>query len=451
MSHHDHDQLWLKIINHFQTLKPTKLVSSSQLTSCDHQLVGKKLVISGPKLTLQEIKDHLPLFQQAVNFVLKDNYQIDLVVNPFFSSQNQISNQKEISPFPFSNPIRIKKLNFHNLVIHKNNQKAVQVLNHFIHSDKQVCYLFGNPGTGKTHLSMAILEKYHQLYPQNSCYYLDSTSLISAYNQLVYQQGLDKELFVFNYTKFQFVVIDDLHKFNQKDQINNKLFSIIDLLLKNGSKILLVDLTSNREMKNLDESLRSRILSGFFAQITDIESEGMKMILIHYLTKENENLKFSSEAIDFLVTILPRDVRFACGFVDNLTFWLKQDQTALTIISKEKIIKVANEIGINQKIISNINNNPQQNKIKVFDLCQKLNLNYDDVMNPSRKRRYVEKRNTVIYLIKSCFGYTNETIGQMFNKHHSTITNCLNNVKKLTNLNKEYKRYLSQSKIRIVG
>jgi chromosomal replication initiation ATPase DnaA len=90
--------------------------------------------------------------------------------------------------------------------------------------------------------------------------------------------------------------------------------------------------------------------------------------------------------------------------------------------------------------------------VRIFsEVCDALNVTKEDLMGLSRKREIVEARQIVQYFIKEFHpSISLKSIGNMFNRDHSTVIHSLRTVADLQDANKEYYFRLLELRNRIV-
>ena len=143
---------------------------------------------------------------------------------------NRLYNVK-VAGFPFLRTIEEYDFDFQPSI---KKEKIVDIINSNFYEEGTNVILIGNPGTGKTHLAIAIA--YSVAIRRNSVYFIKFNKLINilrnAYNEGTFERKI-KQFF-----KYKLLIIDEVG-FNEISQLESKLFfQLIDLRYTKRSTII---------------------------------------------------------------------------------------------------------------------------------------------------------------------------------------------------------------------
>ena len=167
---------------------------------------------------------------------------------------NKLYNVK-VAAFPFIRKIEDYDFSFQPTV---NEEKIKAICNSDFYLDATNIVFIGNPGVGKTHLSVAI--GYEVAVKRNSVYFIKFTRLIQNLKQAFNEGTIEKKVKL--YFKYKLLIIDEVG-FNEISPLEAKLFfQLIDLRYIKRSTIFTSNLTFDKWTNVLgqDEMITKAIL-----------------------------------------------------------------------------------------------------------------------------------------------------------------------------------------------
>lgn len=167
---------------------------------------------------------------------------------------NKLYNVK-VAAFPFIRKIEDYDFSFQPTV---NEEKIRTICNSDFYLDATNIVFIGNPGVGKTHLSVAI--GYEVAVKRNSVYFIKFTRLIQNLKQAYNEGTIEKK--IKNYYKYKLLIIDEVG-FNEISGLEAKLFfQLIDLRYTKRSTIFTSNLTFDKwpNIFGQDEMITKAIL-----------------------------------------------------------------------------------------------------------------------------------------------------------------------------------------------
>lgn len=328
------------------------------------------------------------------------------------------------TPFDFgSNDKTLSNLTFDTFVIGESNRMAysmaVEVADRPRTSSLNPLFIYGRSGVGKTHLLCAIQNYVREQYPDLNVCYIDSMELVNKYSDAAIEKSVDKQSFK-NFENFfeqaDVLLIDDIQGLQGKPGTLNALFRIFNNLIPKGKQFVF---SADRAPKNidLDERYVSRFNSGATIDIQPPDDETKRNIILNFIRQykreEGGDFFISDNILDYIVEHSSSNIRELKSAITNVIFAVKMDKNG--DISEQRVKELlANHFiseGSNRITIEII-----QHAVEDF-----YDVSHNDLVSNKRSRRIAHPRQVAIYLCRELLEATFKTIGEAFNRDHSTI------------------------------
>ena len=133
-------------------------------------------------------------------------------------------------------------------------------------------FLYGHSGLGKTHLLCAISNEIKKNHPETNIVYVKGDDFTNELVEAIRKgstSGLRNK-----YRNADVLLVDDIQFIGGKEQTQEEFFHTFNALYEANKQIVLTSDRPPREIKTLEERLRSRFESGLLADIQppDIET-----------------------------------------------------------------------------------------------------------------------------------------------------------------------------------
>ena len=286
-------------------------------------------------------------------------------------------------------------------------------------------FIYGNSGLGKTHLLYAIRNEIHKTNPEKVIVYVKgddfTNELIEAIRMATTSDFRQK------YRKADVLLVDDIQFIGGKDSTQEEFFHTFNSLYEAKSQIVLTSDRPPREIKTLEDRLRSRFESGLIADIQPPDFE--TRIAIIKRKAEQLEIEIPDEVVEYIATRLKTNIRQLEGVVKKLK--------AKCLLYGEKLT-----ITVAQKTISDILNNDQPPPLtveKIIDeVARTFGITSDDIRSSKRNSNISNARQIAIYAVREITDLSMNLIGDEFGgRDHSTIVYAIKQIEK--NMNKDPK------------
>ncbi|WP_394961851.1 chromosomal replication initiator protein DnaA [Candidatus Allofournierella merdavium] len=374
---------------------------------------------AGGKVTLAVRNDFIctivrdrytPLLKEALAAVLGFDVEVELVVPAAAQPEAPVPAEPEPEPdgrYDFT---------FENFIKGPSNQfayAAAQAVASNPSGAYNPLFIYGQSGLGKTHLLTAIATEIKKNHPEFNIVYVDcetfTNELISAI-----QAGRTEE-FRQTYRPADVLLVDDIQFIAGKESTQEEFFHTFNTLHAAGKQIVLASDRPAKEIKSLEERLRTRFEWGLTADIQPPDFETRVAIIRR--KAELLNLRMPDDVAEFIANHLKSNIRQLEGAVKKLNayYLLEGIQPA---------------IGVAQNAIKDILNETQPVPVTIEKIISEVARTYNvspaEIRGMRRTANISAARQTAIYMVREITGMSMEDIGREFSgRDHSTIVYSL--------------------------
>ena len=308
------------------------------------------------------------------------------------------------------------KYKFENFVVGANNKFAHAVAMAVAKEPgKQYnpLFIYGGSGLGKTHLLQAI--GHYILFHKSKMKvkYIKAEEFVNdVVNALA--KGIDKANnnkkindFKNKYRNIDVLLIDDIQLIEGKERTQLELFNTFETLHQEGKQIVFTSDRSPDKFEDIPDRLKTRFQMGLIAdvQVPDIET---RMAILLKLASDN-GIKMPTDVVEFMATVYNKNVRELEGAFNTVSAYTSINEIPITI----EIVKKITGYNDKRKAITI--------DVIIETVAEFYNVTADDIKGDCRTARYANPRQVAIYLAKELTGESFPSIGNAFNRKHTTI------------------------------
>ena len=175
-------------------------------------------------------------------------------------------------------------------------------------------FIHGDSGLGKTHLLFAIMNAVKKRKPDNVIVYVKgeqfTNELITAIRSQTTPEFREK------YRKADYLLVDDIQFIAGRDSTQEEFFHTFNTLYEAGKQIVLTSDRPPKEIKTLEDRLRTRFEMGLMADIQPADYE--TRIAIIQRKAELLSLDMPTEVAEYIANNLKSNIRQLEGAVINM-------------------------------------------------------------------------------------------------------------------------------------
>ncbi len=359
-------------------------------------------------------------FKNFIEIALKDIMGFPIEFELLLSDENGsiiVNNPEAIND---SNNSFESSFTFENYIVGSSNRFAHAAAMAVADSEQTInlynpLLIYGNSGVGKTHLLLAVKNHASKKFPNKKIEYIRGEEFTNNMIKALQDGSIDE--FKNRYRNIDIFLMDDIHFIAGKDQTQEEFFNTFNSLYQNNKQIVVTCDRPLKEIKTLEDRIRSRFEGGVMADITppDFETRvGIINTKAAFL-----NLTLDENIVYFIAEHIKMNTRQLEGVVKKL-------QAYVSLQNKNPSISVVQ--GFIRDIINDTTPEPIKVEEIIFQVSKTFNVSEKDIISKRKTAAVAFARQVAMYIARETTELSYKAIGESFGKDHATV---LYNVQKI--------------------
>lgn len=279
-------------------------------------------------------------------------------------------------------------------------------------------FIYGASGLGKTHLLHAIHTDIKNNYPNYTLIYVKGDEF--ANEMITSIQNKTTPAFREKYRQADVLLVDDIQFIGGKDSTQEEFFHTFNTLYESNKQIVLASDRPPKEIKTLEDRLRTRFEWGLLADIQTPDFE--TRIAIIRRKAQLLDIAIPDDVSEYIANRLKTNIRQLEGVVKKLKFYkMLQDTSPSIVIAQNAIRDILND---NQPV-------PVTVERIITEVGRTYGISPEDIRSPKRSAQVSSARQICIYIVREITQMPMSTIGEEFGgRDHSTIVYAIQQVEK---------------------
>ena len=281
--------------------------------------------------------------------------------------------------------------------------------------DYNPLFIYGSSGLGKTHLLYAITNYVLARDPDTKIVYVKgedfTNKMINSISTHTTAQFREK------FRNVNMLLIDDIQFIAGREATQEEFFHTFNALYEEGKQIIMTSDRPPRDIKRLEDRLRTRFEWGMIADIQPPNFELRTAIM----RKKAEMLGFtvSDEVIKFLAENLTDNVRQLEGALRRIMAHSMLEQAPASV--EQARVWVSDMIADTPKTEVTVD--------RILSIiAQRYSVSVDDLKSRKKSADIVNARHKCVYFIRKLTDLSTPQIGRIFSRDHTTVLNSIKNV-----------------------
>lgn len=234
-----------------------------------------------------------------------------------------------------------EKYSLDNFVVGKSNKFAYAAAQAIMESPGDVynpLVVFGETGTGKTHLLNAIANYFKEQNPDMNILYMTAEEMIIDIIESI-RSSTTKEMRE-KYNNADVLIVDDIQRIAGKEATQDEFFHLYNIVHGRGKQIVLSLNMDPHKIEGLEGRILSRIMWGLVADM-DLPDIEMKKALINRFAESYE-ASLSPSAVDYVANAITSNTFELEGFVKEIMLYAKTNNMPpekIAVVELEKLLR----------------------------------------------------------------------------------------------------------------
>jgi chromosomal replication initiator protein len=270
-------------------------------------------------------------------------------------------------------------------------------------------FIYGDSGLGKTHLLHAIGHYAQSLMPGLRTRYVSSEEFTNDFINSVRDDKM--QAFQARYRSVDLLLIDDIQFIERAERTQEEFFHTFNTLHSTNKQIVISSDKPPRQLKSLEDRLRTRFESGLISDVQTPDLETRIAILRKKASQEGMNLL--PEVLEFIASRIESNIRELEGALIRVTAFASLNRQTVDMKLTESVLK--DLVGDSEA--------PEISANTIMAVTADFfGVTVEDLVGPSRSRALVHARQIAMYLCRELTDLSLPRIGEKFGgRDHTTV------------------------------
>ena len=316
---------------------------------------------------------------------------------------------------------QLNKFTFDNFIVGDNNNFAHAAALAVAEEPGEVynpLFIYGGSGLGKTHLMYAIANYILQNNPNRKVLYVTCETFTNDLIISIRSGGNATETFREKYRTNDILLIDDIQFIEGKESIQEEFFHTFNEMKDNGRQVVISSDKNPKDLKILDERLRSRFGWGLTVDVQPPSYE-TRVAILHEKSK-NSTIPVYDDVLDYIAQNINSNIR-------DLEGALTQVISMSRLLRKPITLELAKD-ALKDKISPNTKKTVTPELI-INVVAEHYAITSDQIRSKIKSRVIAYPRQVAMYLCRELTSLSFDEIGTLIgDRDHSTVHYAYNKV-----------------------
>ena len=332
-------------------------------------------------------------------------------------------------------PLNSNQYTFDNFIVGASNRfarAAAMAVAEKPASEYNPLFIHGASGLGKTHLMWAIINYIKSNDPSAKIVYVKGDDFTNQLIECIRHETTPQ--FREKYRTASILLIDDIQFIAGKESTQEEFFHTFNALYEDHKQIIMTSDRPPKDIKTLEERLRTRFEQGLIADIQSPDYE-LRMAIMRNKA-EAMNIKMPDAVIEFLANNLKSNVRQLEGAIRKLG--AQSFLTGAPITIDLAYSCVADLMTASEPVAVTVD--------RILDrVSKKTGVSIEDIKSKKRQKSIAYARHTAIYLIRQLTDMSLVAIARVIgDRNHTTIMSSLDVIENELKTNPSFENDISE-------
>lgn len=308
-------------------------------------------------------------------------------------------------------------------------------------------FIYGKSGLGKTHLMHAICNYVRTHTPEKSVLFLSSEQFTNDFISSLSKRDISlNQQFREKYRNVDYLLIDDVQFFGNKDGTQEEFFHTFNELLNYSKQIVMTCDRLPEDIEEIENRLTSRFSAGLVVEIKPPDFE----IRSAYLRQmaETEQFPLAPEIIEFIAENFyqnMRDVEKAFNRILSYHAITQRTSGHTELLSLEQAKEYLTDLLPKNK------RQPLDADAIIAEIARFYKVDRKKILGNSRPKNIATARQVAMYLCRELLDSSFTEIGSFFNRDHTTIIYAYEKITKKMKADTSFEKEIQTVIHKLVG
>jgi len=276
---------------------------------------------------------------------------------------------------------------------------------------RELIYIYGKSGAGKTHLLQAIGLRWARDAGRGSIAYITYANLISACVNAVWSNNihamhqalLDHDI----------IMIDDIHLLDKKIRTQEELLNAIDAFLARGKQVVIAGESPPSKLLDagIHQRLADRLAGGICALIAPADDALRLEVLKKRLKQKTVKCTLSPGALEFIARHFHQSMRETIGAMNQLLLMYQNDDVVVGLDEAKAVLKM--RLADRERVVTMAD--------VIVAGAAAFGISVDEVTCRAQPQRLVRARHAIVYCAREELRESFPRIGKALHRDHTTV------------------------------
>jgi chromosomal replication initiator protein len=279
-------------------------------------------------------------------------------------------------------------------------------------------FIYGASGLGKTHLLTAVYTEIAKTFPEKKQIFVKGEEFTNELINAISEQTT--KAFHEKYRSADVLHMDDVQFIGGKESTQEEFFHTFNSLYQEGKQIILTSDRPPKEIKTLEERLRTRFEWGLLADVQPPDFETRTAII--HRKAEQIGIEVPTEVAEYIANRLKTNIRQLEGAVKKLkAYKMLQNSPPSIMVAQNTIRDILND---NQPVPVTIDR-------IISEVGRTFGVSPADIRSNKRNANISNARQISVYVVREITQISMQAIGEEFGgRDHSTMVYAVQQVEK---------------------
>ncbi len=282
-------------------------------------------------------------------------------------------------------------------------------------------FIYGDSGLGKSHLLQAIAHYVQQNYKHSRVRYVSTETFVTEFVDAIKTNttGAFKRRYR---DDCDVLLIDDIQFMEGKEGTQEEFFHTFNFLHQSGRQIVISSDRPPKNIRTLEDRLRSRFEWGL---ITDVQPPELETRLAILRKKaDRERVFVPDEVLTFIATNIKDNIRELEGALNRVCAW-----ASLNLGPGEVLDPITVERRVLGYLLSSSEPRPITARSILDATASMFDFSIEDLTGQSRRRPLVTARQVAMYVFRELTDFSYPMIGREFGgRDHTTVIHAVEKI-----------------------